>query len=187
MNRIKTWENLFPQLPVLVLGTKVYYSYETRDKTGKNYWAPENFNYRNKDEWMWIEHQTAGISCNHPSIIGTIISLEKNIQKKVEKICDKWYDSSAGAFGKPSLEIVNEYRKDLNELLNVDCNNSYTYFQEAFYPIDLEYIEILTNGKIKENDLENLVILDENRPVLQPTKLSILLRWNLFILAENSD
>lgn len=141
------------------------------------------YNFNNKKEWLKIAHQTAGLACHNHYFNGTIIEPKKNVEKAMEKISDYWYDSNAGLFG-ISLDEILIYRKQLINLLGVDCNNSYKNFEEGLYPIDcsIENIQKLSRYKFTK-DLDSLIKFDNKKERI----FGMLNCFSLYIIGENSD
>lgn len=142
-----------------------------------------NYNFNNKKEWIKIAHQTAGIACHNHYFYGTIIEPKKYVKKVMKDISDYWYESNAGLFGS-SLDEILIYRNQLNEKLDVDCNNSYKSFEEGLYPIDctIENIQKLSRYNFT-SDLDSLIKFDKKVDRF----FGSINRFNLYIIGENSD
>ncbi len=98
------------EFPVLVLALKD--EYDIIDREG----------------WRYIAHQTAGHACHNHYMLGKILTPNDGIMEKMKKINDHWLDSDCG-FGAVTLDDINQYRAQLNDILGVDCNLSYTDFE----------------------------------------------------------
>ena len=134
-------------------------------------------------KWLRIAHQTAGVRCNQHPMIGTILEPREEVKDKIRNISDYWLDSNCGAWGVSLNELVT-YRKQLQELLGVDCNISYEDFEEAIYPIDCtqENLKKLAKDKLPK-DLDKLIKWENNSDQV----FGIFHRWKLYILGENCD
>lgn len=141
------------------------------------------FTFREGREWHRILHQTGGLCCNHARMWCTFLTTRPAVTPVVNEISARWLDSNAGAFGVRLDEIL-KYRKFINEKLGVDCNLSYSDFQEAIYPIDctIQTIRALCEDDLP-SDLNDLLHFDNNFSSM----LGFTSRWNIYILGENCD
>lgn len=162
-------------MPILVLGMKCH---EWEIEKGKT-----KYNFNDGRKWRKIEHQTAGNACHHHYILGTIIEPKSNVFKNMVELSGKWIGTNCGVFG-VSLNTVLEYREDLKNLFDVDCNGCYDNFEEAIYPIDCtrENLKNMTDTVFPE-DLNNLISWEDELSKF----CGCVGRWNLWILGANSD
>ncbi len=144
----------------------------------------KNYNFNKKEGWEYIVHQTAGHMCANYHMIARELRPRKGLKEKIQEINDTWLESCSGMSRNPMLDDVLEYRKQLNELLGVDCSFSYDRFQEGLYPIDCdsESLNKLTSERFPK-DLDNLIGWKDNLERCMGT----IGRWNLYILGENCD
>lgn len=159
-------------LPVLVVG--IYHKH------------PHVINHRFKDQnvWMDIAHQTAGHLCNQHYLTGRILNPTDKMSKFMEELTYNWLDSDCGMFG-VSLEEILSYRKQLEQSnLGLDCNLSYSRFEEGIYPIDCssDLLKKITTDEIPDN-LDEWIDFESDRDRL----LGCVNRWSLFVLGENCD
>ena len=167
-------------LPSIVFGIKIFSDYDLR------YWDMLD---KTKREWKKIAHQTAGIGCHQHHMFGTILSPKKGIEVCLNKLNDIWLDSCCGAFG-VSLDEVLQYRENLIEFLDVDCNETYQDFEEGIAPIDcgseLENLKKLTNESFPKSaaDADDMFLKFDNS---LDRLIGSMSRWRLFILMQNCD
>jgi len=154
------------RLPALVLATGLY-----------------KYDFVEGREWLHIAHQTAGVGCHQHYMVGTILQPRPEVIIPIKAIIDNWFDTSYGALG-VTLDNIMAYRKQLNELLGVDCNSSYEHFEEGIYPIDCspQVIRKLAVDEMHDN-LDDFIKFRSGLHKLCDS----FCRWNLFILGENSD
>ncbi|MBD3249637.1 hypothetical protein GF336_06345 [Candidatus Woesearchaeota archaeon] len=144
----------------------------------------DSYNFRKKEDWKYVVHQTAGHGCHNIYMLAREIRPRKNIKEKIQEISDTWLDSCWGMSRSPMLDDLLEYRKQLNNLLGVDCSFSYNRLEEGIYPIDCDEksIKKLTSEKLPK-DLDNLIGWKDNLEKC----MGIIGRWNIYILGENCD
>ena len=159
------------ELPKLILGLKINpaYSYE------------EEYKFKSDKEWTKIAHQAAGHACHQHYFIATILTPKPELINKIKDICDEYLDSDIGCFG-VNIHELNSYVDLLKSNLDVDCEWSYTAFEEALYPIDYkkETISKLTVD-ILPDDLNNLVEWEEGFQ----KSIGCVNRWGIYILGQN--
>lgn len=175
---INTWDKDFPELPVLVLGLEIKEFYY--DTTIIKY-SPLRYNLTTEREWHLISHQTGGLLCNHIKILGTILKVTEETKNKIKDFSHSYYGTDIFV-PHVSLNELNLYRKNLENFLGVDCNNSYQVFEEGVYPIDVAYLNKLTIENLPE-DLDDLIIWNNKNQKLYGG----IGRWSLWIFGENSD
>jgi hypothetical protein len=153
------------ELPVMVLAVK------------------SNYYFKDKGKFQAIAHQTAGHACHQHYMLGRILQPRLKTLKAMNKINKYWFYSDCGA-GTPSLDEVNEYRRQLKELLDVDCNYSYPDFEEGIYPIDfsIQTIRKLCSDKLPDR-LESQIHFKSKTEKI----LGSIINWNLCILGDNCD
>jgi hypothetical protein len=161
--------NYLDVLPQLVLAVKVYHEYDLE--------------YKFKEEFKPIAHQTAGIACHQHYMYGTLLKPKKEALESMVKMSDHWLDSNSGAFC-CSLDEILEYRKQLQDWFGLDCNISYANFEEGIYPIDCSAKALATLQT--ENFPEELDDLIEWEDDFDRVCGSVH-RWSIFILGENCD
>lgn len=140
------------------------------------------FKFKKTRTFLPLQHQTAGLGCHQHYMFATV--LKPRHPEKIKKLCDHWYESNAGIFS-ASLNEVNEYRTEINDLFGVDCNGTYTFFEEGLYPIDLNEgsLEKMCIDRNLPKELDDLVIWESKMHRI----FGFIGRWKLFILGENSD
>jgi len=168
---VSSWEKPYKdQLPFLVIGINPY------RHSIKNFKFPPDFKF--------IDHQTSGVACHHPGLIGKILPITLETKEKMRKLHKMWYGSNCGSWG-VTLSELKRYQADLKRILNVDCDKDYGNLEEAYYPIDTEFAQDLT---IIDDlpDFESWLTWDgpDNSWF---KNLGYYRRWSLMIYAENSD
>ncbi|MDO8508794.1 MAG: hypothetical protein Q7S27_03865 [Nanoarchaeota archaeon] len=154
------------KLPALVLAVNREYSF----KSGR--------------EWISITHQTAGHSCRHEYMFGTILRPKDDVLESMKVISNHWFNSLCGQSGIARLSEILKYREQINELFNADCERTYTVLKEGMYPMDCssELVRKLSTDEIPE-DLDDFIIFKNDIDRIR----GIMGRWNLYILSENCD
>lgn len=166
------------ELPKIILGIKCHDWYFDKDT------KKEEFDFIEGREWKKIAHQTAGVGCHQHYILGIILKPKSvDILKAMNSLSKKWDSSNTGCFG-VSLNELNEYRDDLKRHFDLDCNNSYSDFEEGIYPIDCskEALEKMTDEQLPES-LDDLIVWEKEINKF----FGCIGRWNLWILGKNSD
>lgn len=130
-------------------------------------------------EWLYVEHQAGGVLCSHPRFLCTTLTPTPPSLIGMHELTKLWYGRNIMLT--TSLEVVNQYQKNLQDLLGVDCNWSYPALQEGVYPIDAECLPMLTAETFPTN-LDDLFKMDD-----ADRYLGCLNRWRLLIISENSD
>ena len=177
MKKINTWDDDFPELPVLVLGLEVSdYELENDHK-----WSRLHYNFKNDKEWFLMTHQSCGLLCRHPHILGTVLQTNEETRKKFVELIELYFETNLGIVG-ITVDELNEYRKNLKFLLGVDCNYSHSSLEESIFPVDLEYLKNLTTEELPEN-LDDLIIWENSFERI----CGSINRWKLWIIGENSD
>lgn len=168
----KYHDSLGLTLPQLVLGIEV-------DPTSE---YSKDYKFKPGRKWIKLAHQAAGHACNQHYLICTVLR-PKSVEmlQNMQRLADKWEDSQAGWWGN-SLKTVLEYQKDLKELLGVDCNICHGKMEEAFYPVDLDFVSKLAEDNLP-NDLDDLIEWDSG----WGRSLGCIGRWGLYIIGDNSD
>jgi len=139
--------------------------------------------FKNPKDWYNIMHQTAGYACHHYYIYAKFLKPKKAIQPLLFELLEKYNDSCISR--NPSLETAIGYQKLLKKY-KLDCNYDYSYLEEGFYPIDIDYIDKVTSEKLPK-DLQDLVqspSKEKGKPVW-----SFLHRVNFYlaVLGPNCD
>jgi len=130
----------------------------------------------------YIAHQTAGFACNQHYLVGKILSPKDKTLIAMYKLEKEYLESNSG-FMNTSLDEIISYRQKLNQLLGVDCNHTYTHFEEGIYPIDYskETIEKLVKKRTLKETRSFM------KQVEKMDRLPCINLWNIFILGQNSD
>jgi len=141
------------------------------------------YNFTDERGWLDIVHDTAGNAINKHYMTGTILKPKTETGEGIKQINNSWLDTNCGVWG-VTLEEILEYKKQLNELLEVDCNISYIDFEEGIYPIDcsVENIRKLAFDEVPDK-LDELIKWKSDLEKFA----GVVDRWNLYILGQNSD
>jgi hypothetical protein len=144
----------------------------------------DNYRTNSSRQWRYIAHQTAGHACHQHYMKAIILKPKKQVMVAMKEIDKHWLDSDAGMVGYPTLDELLKYRKQLKNLLDVDCNISYDKFEEGIYPIDCtgENLKKLCTDKLPKS-LDDLVKFRAKIDWL----FCCIGRWNLYILGNNCD
>lgn len=133
-------------------------------------------------KWEMFEHQCGGVACGHQRIFGTKLNPHPSRLHGLKELCDRWYGTEEWGGSSLSLNAATRYRESLKELLQVDCNESFRTFAEAWYPVDADFAQSLTDESLPK-DFDDLIDWSKS-----PDKFfGCLNRWALVILGENSD
>jgi len=128
--------------------------------------------------WIPLSHQTAGNLCHHQEIFARFLTPSKPAAKLIAELNTTYLDSNI--WDPASLTDINAYEAILRKY-KVSANTSYPKLQEAFYPIDLEYISKLTTDEIPKNLCDHF----------EPSKDKIKRMWgyhfHVAILGKNCD
>lgn len=137
----------------------------------------KRYNFREREKWMAIEHKTAGVRCHLHHMMGRVLRPGRGVLDGMRRLSYGWLETGAAGV---NLDRINEYRRHLNEILGVDCNESYGDFEEAIYPIDCspETIRALAADDVPD-DLDDLIVHPD---IPLPHAY-----WKLYILGPNSD
>lgn len=166
-----SWEEYRDQLPILVIGVNPF------KHCIRNHKFPPEFEF--------IDHQTGGIACHHPGLLGRALPVAHTTRIAMEALHSRWYGSNCGALFGANLKEIIKYESDIYELLGVSCNNSFNDLEEGYYPIDIEEAQKLTTEKLPE-DLDDWI--EWTGPENSIFKnLGAIGRWSLRIYGENSD
>ncbi len=144
--------------------------------------VPQKYDFKKGRIWQGIAHQTAGHGCHQHYMYGTILKPKSEIVEKIQHINKHWLDSDCGWAREATLDEILKYRKQLQELLGVDCNQSYADFEEGIYPIDctIENLGKLTAEKFPK-ELDSLIRWNKDEPYFHRAD------WKLYLLGENCD
>lgn len=125
--------------------------------------------------WNLIEHQTAGVCCHHPRMIGTSVRLKNGVHSACLEIAREWFGSDLGRDG-VRLDEATAYRRQLNAI-GLDCKYSWTYsrLEEGFYPAEIDQIAA-------DRILDQHVVLSDL--LAEPTYMR---KIGFFFIAGNSD
>ncbi len=144
--------------------------------------VPQKYDFKKGRAWQGIVHQTAGHGCHQHYMYGTLIKPRSKLMSKIQQITQHWLDSDCGMGGGVALDEILEYRKQLQEELEVDCNHSYLDLEEGIYPIDctIKNLRKLSAEKFPK-ELDSLIKWNKDGPYFHPVD------WRLYILGENCD
>jgi len=159
-------------------------------------------------KWEAIYHQTGGPACHKKYMMATVLQPRQELEGRIWKLTETWRRTDTGAW-MVTLESINRYNAQLQELFGVDCKTSYGNFQEGIYPIDItpDSLRKLTAEELPKN-LNNLVDwkgetkehlqkkfpdkeFDKLEPNVQKQLIGLsefagcMARWNLYILGHN--
>lgn len=143
----------------------------------------EHYKFKPGKNFINIAHQTGGLSCHQHYMVGIVLKPKWHILVNMQSLVNKWLDTNVGVFGAQLNDVV-EYREDLKRFFQMDCNESYTDFQEAIYPIDCTHDNLrqLTDDTLPDH-LDDLIQFED---AFQSFVGSVN-RWNLYILGPNCD
>jgi hypothetical protein len=130
-------------------------------------------------EWLAIEHQSAGLSCLHPTVAGIPVEMNARFSDFAASLCGDYYGGSGGWLMPPAPPEIFEHYRGRVAVFGLDVSDEqHAAFMEAVYPIDLADSEI---GRVTDNPepLLRLRSRSEWAPAFAPP--------NLYIIAENSD
>lgn len=141
-----------------------------------------DYDFRPGRQWLKIEHQTAGHRCNQRYLIATPLTPKNTeVMGGIFALSTKWFGSQAGCFENP-LDLLIDYRADLRRLFKADCNHVHSKLDEGLYPIDIEFLSALA-ADVLPKDLDELI----NFQTGWERACGFMGRWNLFVVATNSD
>lgn len=124
--------------------------------------------FKDPEKWFNIMHQTAGYACHHYYIYAKFLEPKKEIQPLLFELLKKYNDSCISR--NPSLSVAIEY-ENLLKKYNLSANYDYTYLEEGFYPIDLDFLSKVTSEKLPK-DLQALVKpIEEEEDLTLTTKV----------------
>jgi thiol-disulfide isomerase/thioredoxin len=116
-------------------------------------------NFVTPNQWYNIMHQTAGYACHHYYIYAKFLKPRKEMEPLLFQLLKKYNDSCIAR--NPNLETAKEYQNILKKY-GLDANYDYTYLEEGFYPIDIDYIEKVTSERLPK-DLQKLIKTPEKK------------------------
>lgn len=140
----------------------------------------EEYEFKEGRKWQKIQHQTAGYACHQHFLLGTILTPKDH--RALHRLCKRYDDS---CLAQPaSLEAILEYRSDLKELLDADCETSYWELEEGYYPIDAthENLQKLCTDELP-GELDDLIKWRNDIQKL----FGFIGRWRLYVLGDNCD
>ena len=173
MNPVKHWWDSYEfiqdnELPILILALDV------------SAWSAKqrNTKFTKERKWRQIAHQIGGISCHHTYLRASILAPKTvKVLQSMNQISHSL--SHCCLWAPVPLPFVVSYNNQLQELLGVSCDNSYSYYQEGLYPIDCTQDNLnLMTSDLLPTELDDLV---EDR------KSWYIYDWQLFILGVNCD
>ena len=165
IKKLTTWDD-DAKLPLLVLTTK--------SRRG---------DFANPEIWCEIKHQGGGHACIEFKKNCIILPIKDSAYRGIRELTDKWLDSCVGIWGCPTLQVANEYSKDLTSL-GLTCDVSYSEMMEGVYPFDTtpETLRKLTDFSLPD-ELDDLLIFESDLARM----FGVLGRWQAYILGENCD
>ncbi len=130
-------------------------------------------------DWFCYEHQCGGVACHHLALAAAVELKPRSpeILEGMWRISDEYHGTNL--YRPVTVDDLVRYRYLLRKHLQVDCNRDYETYEEAVYPVDLDYLPNLTADPIPA-DLNELVRWKYERFTLVP-------RFGLWILGPNSD
>ena len=133
-------------------------------------------------EWLNIQHQTGGEAHKNNYFTGTILKPRSKTHEGMKQINERWYFSMLGFLRDPNLNELLEYKTQLNDLLGVDCNESFMEFEEGIYPIDcsVKNIRKLALDELPDN-LDDLIRFE----AIPYRSTGPNVKWDLYILGDN--
>jgi len=132
--------------------------------------------------WHLIYHQTSGYLCAHEGIYAMFLKPRAKVVPLIQELSDHFLESCISA--PPSLTSAKEYEQFLARY-GVGCEHSYIELQEAFYPVDVEFVRKMTSTPLPK-DLDDLIVPSKaDKGVL--SLFSWRQHWKLAILGENCD
>lgn len=140
----------------------------------------QTYKFKPTRTWVNVVHETRGPNRKQRYITGTFLQPESVlIENGIRKLDERWHGSSGE--GETKLSLLNSYEADLKRFFNVSCNTSWKSFEEGFYPIDLEYLNTLSNIEHSYRNLDEFIEWKSGfERAVNNEK-----RWNLFILGRN--
>lgn len=132
-------------------------------------------------DWHLLYHQTSGYMCAHRHIYAKFLQPRKKFVPLIAELSAKYLGSCISEM--PDLTTAVAYNQIL-EGFGIGANQSYTTLQEAFYPIDIEFVRKISSTTLPK-DLDDLVVTPKKKG-----RLDFIFRrkhWQLAILGENCD
>lgn len=169
------------ETPYLVLYAMAYQTPLT-DVHGEDRNFEKMPNFVEPKDWVSIMHQTAGYAC-HSYYLHTRFLKPKEVIKEelYQELLDNYNDSCISRI--PRLKTAVEYESLLSKY-NLSANESYEYLEEGFYPIDIDYLNKVTDETFPE-DLQELVKKDQKEEKLWSFLNRV--HFGLAILGPNCD
>ena len=130
----------------------------------------------------YVAHQTAGLGCHQHYLVGKTLTPKDKVLISMYKLEKEYLDSNCGLMN-TSLDELISYRQRLNQLLTVDCNYSYSKFEEGIYPID--YSKASLEKLIKQKTIKDTKLF--MKQIEKMNKFPIIHSWTIYILGQNSD
>ena len=108
--------------------------------------------------WYSICHQTAGNQCSSRYLWATLLQPAPEVFRGLVTLSHRYVESLLGGVDYPTLDAIVAYRHSIQELIHpeADCNQTYQDLAEAFYPFDLNCLNLLTSESLP-NDLDALI------------------------------
>lgn len=104
--------------------------------------------FKESEKWVNIAHQTAGYSCHHYYLHAQFLKPKKEILPLLRELPEIYNDSCISRLC--SLETATKYN-DLLKKYHLGANEGYIHLEEGFYPIDIQYLNAVTDDKFPEN------------------------------------
>jgi hypothetical protein len=110
--------------------------------------------FREPTKWVNIFHQTAGYACHHLHLFARFLKPRRKVAPLLRTLASKYEDSLLSPV--VPLTAAIEYN-GLLASYGLGANHDYTLLQEAFYPIDIDFLGKVTAEKFPA-DLQELIV-----------------------------
>lgn len=129
--------------------------------------------------WLQIVHVNGGKHYDQRYFVGTLLKPNPRMVLAMDRISDEWIGKAIRANDATLIDVI-LYREYIQNLIEVDCNNSWRIFAEGCYPIDIEYTKSLVEDKLPLLFDDLIDWKDGFERAAGSTN-----RWKLTILGEN--
>ena len=174
----------YEKLPQLVLAVEVKPEHNELPECSR----PQ---FNTSRTWYPICHKTAGNGCYSRYLWATLLEPRPDVLRGLFTLNNRYKGSLCGWLSRPSFDSLVAYRKSIQSLVHphANCNRTYQDLAEAFYPFDLDCLNLLSSETLPE-DLDTL--LEPQPELLDPLDLLSLLpnyspKWKLLMLGQNCD
>lgn len=110
--------------------------------------------FREPGKWVNIFHQTAGYACHHVHIFARFLKPRRKITPLLVELGRKYEDSLLSSV--VPLPAAVEYAGLLAKY-GLGADRDYTFLQEGFYPVDIDFLKKVTAEKFPA-DLQELLM-----------------------------